>query len=61
MEGGLGTDSDGTERVNANPSLQILGVVMTLFDRRTILSRDIREQVSVVIYLTETRRHREII
>jgi chromosome partitioning protein len=29
----------------ANPELQILGAVMTLFDKRTLLSRDIREQV----------------
>lgn len=32
----------------ANPQLQILGALVTLFDRRTILSRDTREQVRKV-------------
>ena len=32
----------------ANPRLQILGALLTLFDRRTILSRDIKEQVKEV-------------
>ena len=38
---------DTIDRVKkrANPRLQILGALLTLFDRRTILSRDIREQV----------------
>jgi len=32
-------------KVRANPDLQILGAVITLYDRRTILARDIREQI----------------
>lgn len=32
----------------ANPQLQILGAVLTLFDKRTLLSRDIHEQVQQV-------------
>ena len=32
-------------RSRPNPRLQLLGVVMTLFDRRTLLSKDIRQQV----------------
>jgi chromosome partitioning protein len=35
-------------KMRANPQLQILGALVTLFDRRTILSRDIREQVAKV-------------
>ncbi len=35
-------------KARANPQLQILGAVLTLFDNRTILSRDIREQVREV-------------
>ncbi len=31
-----------------NPELQILGAVLTLYDKRTLLSRDIHEQVSQV-------------
>ncbi len=31
-----------------NPELQILGAVLTLYDKRTLLSRDIREQVAQV-------------
>lgn len=47
-----GTDDllDTIDRIKrrANPRLQILGALLTLFDRRTILSRDIREQVREV-------------
>jgi chromosome partitioning protein len=47
-----GTDDllDTVEKIKAraNPRLQILGAVLTLFDRRTILSRDTREQVKTV-------------
>jgi chromosome partitioning protein len=32
----------------ANPQLQILGAVLTLYDKRTLLSKDIREQVGRV-------------
>jgi chromosome partitioning protein len=32
----------------ANPQLQILGAVITLFDRRTLLSKDIQEQIQNV-------------
>lgn len=32
-------------KLRANPRLQILGALLTLFDRRTRLSKDIREQV----------------
>ncbi|MEM7581992.1 MAG: ParA family protein [Acidobacteriota bacterium] len=35
-------------KVRANPDLQILGVVITLYDKRTILSRDIRQEISEV-------------
>jgi chromosome partitioning protein len=35
-------------KVRTNPGLQLLGVVLTLFDKRTLLSRDIRKQVSKV-------------
>lgn len=35
-------------KVRANPGLQILGVVLTLYDKRTLLSRDIHEQVREV-------------
>lgn len=35
-------------KARANPKLQILGVVITLFDRRTLLSKDIREQIQKV-------------
>lgn len=31
-----------------NPDLQILGAVITLFDKRTILSRDVRQEISQV-------------
>lgn len=35
-------------KVRANPDLQILGVVITLFDKRTLLSRDIRKEIGEV-------------
>jgi chromosome partitioning protein len=35
-------------RARANPGLQILGVVITMHDRRTSLARDIREQITSV-------------
>jgi chromosome partitioning protein len=35
-------------KARANPSLQILGAVLTLFDKRTLLAQDIREQVRAV-------------
>lgn len=35
-------------KVRANPNLQILGAVITLYDKRTILARDIREQIEEV-------------
>lgn len=35
-------------KVRANPDLQLLGVVITLHDRRTVLARDIHEQISEV-------------
>ncbi len=35
-------------KLRANPRLQILGALLTLFDKRTRLSKDIREQVSQV-------------
>ncbi|MBK5296401.1 MAG: ParA family protein [Vicinamibacteria bacterium] len=35
-------------RSRANPGLQILGVVITMHDRRTSLARDIREQIQQV-------------
>jgi chromosome partitioning protein len=35
-------------KIRTNPELQILGVVMTLFDKRTKLSKDIREHVGQV-------------
>ncbi len=35
-------------RARANPGLQILGVVITMHDRRTSLARDIREQITNV-------------
>ncbi len=44
-------------KVRANPDLQILGVVITLYDKRTILSRDIRQEIGEVFgdKLFETR------
>ncbi len=35
-------------RLRANPSLQFLGVVVTIHDRRTILARDIEKQIAEV-------------
>jgi len=35
-------------RARANPGLQILGVLITMHDRRTSLARDIREQITSV-------------
>jgi len=35
-------------KLRANPQLQILGAVLTLYDRRTLLSKDIQEQVGRV-------------
>jgi chromosome partitioning protein len=35
-------------KVRANPQLQILGAVLTLYDKRTLLSKDIQEQVGRV-------------
>ena len=38
----------GKVKRRANPRLQILGALLTLFDRRTLLSRDIQRQVQEV-------------
>jgi len=35
-------------RTRANPALQILGVIITMHDRRTSLARDIRDQIQQV-------------
>ena len=35
-------------KVRANPQLQILGALITLYDKRTLLSRDIHNQISTV-------------
>lgn len=35
-------------KVRANPDLQILGAVITLYDKRTLLSRDIRQEIAQV-------------
>jgi chromosome partitioning protein len=35
-------------KVRANPNLQILGAVITLYDKRTVLAKDIRKQISQV-------------
>lgn len=35
-------------KVRANPNLQILGAVITLYDKRTVLAKDIRKQISSV-------------
>jgi chromosome partitioning protein len=47
-----GTDDllETLERIRArpNPELQLLGVLVTMFDKRTNLSRDIRKQVRLV-------------
>ena len=34
--------------MRANPQLQILGALITLFDKRTLLSKDIHEQIERV-------------
>lgn len=38
----------GKVQVRANPALQVLGVLITMHDRRTSLARDIREQIQHV-------------
>jgi chromosome partitioning protein len=35
-------------KLRANPDLQLLGVLITLYDRRTVLARDIEEQIEQV-------------
>jgi len=35
-------------KVRANPDLQILGAVITLYDKRTLLARDIRQEIEKV-------------
>lgn len=35
-------------KARANPDLQLLGAVITLYDRRTVLARDIHEQIARV-------------
>lgn len=35
-------------KTRANPDLQILGAVITLYDKRTVLARDIHEQIAKV-------------
>ena len=35
-------------KVRANPGLQILGAVITLYDKRTVLARDIRSEIQQV-------------
>lgn len=35
-------------KARANPQLQILGAVITLFDKRTVLARDIRQEIKKV-------------
>ncbi len=35
-------------KARANPDLQLLGAVVTLHDRRTVLGRDIRDQIATV-------------
>ena len=37
-----------TLRMRPNPALRILGVVITMHDKRTALGRDIREQIQKV-------------
>ena len=61
-------------KMRTNPELQILGAVLTLFDKRTVLSRDIQAQVEQVfgekmfdtvisksVRLEESPAHRESI
>lgn len=38
----------GKVQMRANPSLQVLGVLITMHDRRTSLARDIRDQIQKV-------------
>ncbi len=38
----------GKVQIRANPTLQVLGVLITMHDRRTSLARDIREQIQKV-------------
>lgn len=38
----------GKVQVRANPSLQVLGVLITMHDKRTSLARDIRDQIKKV-------------
>ena len=38
----------GKVQIRANPILQVLGVLITMHDRRTSLARDIREQIQKV-------------
>ncbi|MFN7962083.1 MAG: ParA family protein [Thermoanaerobaculia bacterium] len=38
----------GKVKQRANPNLQILGALITLFDKRTVLSKDIRSQIDQV-------------
>ena len=49
---GIYTDDllETVEKIKArpNPDLQVLGVVITLHDKRTVLARDIRKQISEV-------------
>ena len=49
-------------KVRANPDLQILGAVLTLYDKRTRLSRDVRGQVEQVFgkKLFDTRIHKNV-
>ena len=35
-------------KLRANPDLQILGAVITLYDKRTVLAKDIRDQITAV-------------
>jgi chromosome partitioning protein len=61
-------------KLRANPRLQILGALLTLYDKRTLLSRDVRKQVGKVfgeklfdtvisksVRLEESPAHRESI
>jgi len=41
-------DTLGRIRARPNPELELLGVVLTLFDRRTNLARDIQKQINQV-------------
>src|SRR5450830_211331 len=61
-------------KARANPSLQVLGVVITLHDKRTVIAKDVRDQISRVfgdklfktvitksVRLEESPAHRESI